>query len=147
MPASDVIARKASTNIHAPTSPRGTEDIGRNDKKTSISDSQGLECCVATSSWERTAGITPETDVAGTVHTSSSTESQQYRAYVLVPPACLQQYGGWMSHNMGVNDRWVSNGEHAWLAQCIGHYEMQSSDSGTPNGNTHYARAQPPHLQ
>ena len=147
MPASDVLASRANASIDAPTSPSGTEEIGRGDKKTSVNDDQGLEYCVATSSSELATGITPETDVARTVHTSSSTESQQYRAYVLVPPACLQQYGGWMSHNMGVYDRWVSNGQYEWLAQCIGTYEMQTSDSSTSNRNTDYVRAQPPDLQ
>ena len=146
-PASDELTRKSNANTHEPIAPQGTENTERKIESTSFGDDQGAQSSFATSSRVMTTRITPERDAGGTVHTCSSTETQPYRAYMLVPPACLQQYGGWMENNMGVDDIWVSDGEYGWLAQCIGTYDLPPSIGSTSNRITNYDGAQLPDLQ
>ena len=122
------------------------KEIGHSDEKTSICNDRGLEYNVVSSSAELAPGITSATDVARTGHTWSSTGRQQYQAYELLNPACLQQYGGWQSHDMGSEDCWLSDGHNTWFARCVGHYEMQSNELNWPNVNTQYSQARPPPL-
>ena len=116
MPTSDVLPSSGKSSNDAPTATPATATMARGVEHSTAADDQGSTPSFATGAAVLSSAQTPEAGDASAVPSSQGIDRQQYQAYVLWPPACLDGHRSWLDARLRERRRMLAVG---WKLQLV----------------------------